>query len=64
MYEELSHYAPNRRCPPPPIGSKDALSRRGRYSVVQLMIEFKSHNKVIIIIKYCKRLIIYIVKSI
>ncbi|XP_044018844.1 Down syndrome cell adhesion molecule-like protein Dscam2 isoform X46 [Aphidius gifuensis] len=29
MYEELSHYAPNRRCPPPPIGSKDALSRRG-----------------------------------
>ncbi|XP_044595846.1 Down syndrome cell adhesion molecule-like protein Dscam2 isoform X14 [Cotesia glomerata] len=31
MYEELSHCAPNRRCPPPPprIGSTDALSHRG-----------------------------------
>ncbi|KAK0093791.1 hypothetical protein PV326_012637, partial [Microctonus aethiopoides] len=30
MYEELSHCAPNRRCPPPPrIGSSDALSHRG-----------------------------------
>ncbi|XP_011879398.1 PREDICTED: Down syndrome cell adhesion molecule-like protein Dscam2 [Vollenhovia emeryi] len=27
MYEELSHYAPNRRCPPPPrMGSADGLS--------------------------------------
>ncbi|XP_071567224.1 Down syndrome cell adhesion molecule 1 isoform X15 [Temnothorax nylanderi] len=30
MYEELSHYAPNRRCPPPPrMGSADGLSHRG-----------------------------------
>ncbi|XP_012526075.2 Down syndrome cell adhesion molecule-like protein Dscam2 isoform X31 [Monomorium pharaonis] len=30
MYEELSHYAPNRRCPPPPrLGSADGLSHRG-----------------------------------
>ncbi|XP_063975860.1 cell adhesion molecule Dscam1 isoform X4 [Diachasmimorpha longicaudata] len=30
MYEELSHCAPNRRCPPPPlIASTDALSHRG-----------------------------------
>ncbi|XP_020284817.1 Down syndrome cell adhesion molecule-like protein Dscam2 isoform X44 [Pseudomyrmex gracilis] len=30
MYEELSHYAPNRRCPPPPrMGSTDGLSHRG-----------------------------------
>ncbi|XP_043269645.1 Down syndrome cell adhesion molecule-like protein Dscam2 isoform X2 [Venturia canescens] len=30
MYEELSHCAPNRRCPPPPrMGSTDALSHRG-----------------------------------
>ncbi|XP_028982374.1 Down syndrome cell adhesion molecule-like protein Dscam2 [Diachasma alloeum] len=30
MYEELSHCAPNRRCPPPPLmGSTDALSHRG-----------------------------------
>ncbi|KYN03354.1 hypothetical protein ALC62_05746 [Cyphomyrmex costatus] len=29
MYEELSHYAPNRRCPPPPrMGSADGLSHR------------------------------------
>ncbi|XP_033230988.1 Down syndrome cell adhesion molecule-like protein Dscam2 isoform X4 [Belonocnema kinseyi] len=31
MYEELSHYPPNRRCPPPPtrMGSTDALARKG-----------------------------------
>ncbi|XP_018351237.1 PREDICTED: Down syndrome cell adhesion molecule-like protein Dscam2 [Trachymyrmex septentrionalis] len=31
MYEELSHYPPNRRCPPPPprMGSADGLSHRG-----------------------------------
>ncbi|KAL0124026.1 hypothetical protein PUN28_006078 [Cardiocondyla obscurior] len=30
MYEELSHYAPNRRCPPPPrMGSADGLAHRG-----------------------------------
>ncbi|XP_025268077.1 Down syndrome cell adhesion molecule-like protein Dscam2 isoform X17 [Camponotus floridanus] len=30
MYEELSRYAPNRRCPPPPrMGSADGLSHRG-----------------------------------
>ncbi|XP_054003646.1 cell adhesion molecule Dscam2 isoform X1 [Hylaeus anthracinus] len=30
MYEELNHYAPNRRCPPPPrMGSAEALSHRG-----------------------------------
>lgn len=30
MYEELSHYAPNRRCPPPPrMGSADGLPHRG-----------------------------------
>ncbi|KAH0947632.1 hypothetical protein HN011_008031 [Eciton burchellii] len=30
MYEELSHYAPNRRCPPPPrMGSAEGLSHRG-----------------------------------
>ncbi|KYN33110.1 hypothetical protein ALC56_12586 [Trachymyrmex septentrionalis] len=30
MYEELSHYPPNRRCPPPPprMGSADGLSHR------------------------------------
>ncbi|KAG5309252.1 DSCL protein, partial [Acromyrmex insinuator] len=36
MYEELSHYAPNRRCPPPPprMGSADGLSHRDFLSVV------------------------------
>ncbi|XP_076227123.1 Down syndrome cell adhesion molecule 1 isoform X27 [Nomia melanderi] len=30
MYEELNHYPPNRRCPPPPrMGSAEALSHRG-----------------------------------
>ncbi|XP_024939108.1 Down syndrome cell adhesion molecule-like protein Dscam2 isoform X46 [Cephus cinctus] len=31
MYEELSHCAPNRRCPPPPprMGSAEGLSHRG-----------------------------------
>ncbi|XP_029175720.1 Down syndrome cell adhesion molecule-like protein Dscam2 isoform X6 [Nylanderia fulva] len=30
MYEELSHYAPNRRCPPPPrMGSAEGLPHRG-----------------------------------
>ncbi|XP_051153600.1 cell adhesion molecule Dscam2 isoform X25 [Leptopilina boulardi] len=30
MYEELSHYPPNRRCPPPPhMSSTDVLTRKG-----------------------------------
>ncbi|XP_026825576.1 Down syndrome cell adhesion molecule-like protein Dscam2 isoform X20 [Ooceraea biroi] len=30
MYEELSHYVPNRRCPPPPrMGSAEGLPHRG-----------------------------------
>ncbi|XP_015436891.1 PREDICTED: Down syndrome cell adhesion molecule-like protein Dscam2 [Dufourea novaeangliae] len=30
MYEELNHYPPNRRCPPPPrMGSAEALPHRG-----------------------------------
>ncbi|XP_018361981.1 PREDICTED: Down syndrome cell adhesion molecule-like protein Dscam2 [Trachymyrmex cornetzi] len=66
MYEELSHYAPNRRCPPPPprMGSADGLTHRGllanlffdsilNQTVLEIAVKVKVYTREAIFITIC-----------